>query len=88
MTLTPSIQSFSFQKEGNEIYVLGLGTDQWMYQFNSELDAWIRLSKHNPATIMLAENTVPVETSVEPQPEMAPEAPVEATTEASVEPAS
>jgi len=76
------IQSHSVLGPNNELIVLGLADDGWMYQFLGELGKWERLSKAIPGQIMLPGHeslstpVIQVEEAAPAEPQTPPEQPV------------
>ena len=60
-------------KEG-ELVIIGIGSDNYMYQYGQSDDCWNRLSTRNPYKIVMFEPEIAAEVVVEP----VVEAPVEA----------
>ncbi len=61
-------------KEG-ELVIIGLGSDNYMYQYGQSDDCWNRLSTRNPHKIVMFEPAVEAE-EVNPAAEPTPEASV------------
>ena len=63
------------EKGEDKLIVVGLGSDNWMYQYFGEEGVWNRLSAKYPYQIMLIES--PIEPTIEAptEPQVAPAAP-------------